>query len=55
MGGFLYQVYLLDFFSLRAFGASISPFFFSVLSADVETLHLIFWPLITKVLLLTLG
>ena len=47
--------YLLIFFSARAFGLSIRPFFFKVRSADVETLHLTFWPLMTKVLLETFG
>ena len=31
------------------------PFFFSVRSAEVETLALTFWPLMTRVRLLTLG
>ena len=47
--------YLLAFFSAHAFGDSIKPFFFKVRSAEVDTLHLTFWPLITKVRLLTFG
>ena len=39
----------------RAFGDSIRPFFFSVLRAEVETLHLTFWPLIIKVRFETFG
>lgn len=33
----------------------IRPFFFRVRRAEVETLHLTFWPLITSVRLETLG
>ena len=53
-GGFLVN-YFLAFFSAKAFGLSISPFFFNVLSADAETLHLTFCPLIISVRLDTFG
>ena len=48
-------IYLLAFFSARALGDSINPFFLSVLRAEVETLHFTFCPLIIKVLLETFG
>ena len=45
----------LFFFSARAFGDSIKPFFFKVRSAEVETLHFTFWPLMTNVRFDTFG
>ena len=50
--------YLLFFsaaLAMRSFGDSIKPFFFKVRSAEVEILHLTFWPLMIRVRLLTFG
>ena len=49
------ETYLSDFFSARAFGDSIKPFFFKVRRAEADTLHFTFWPLMIKVRFDTFG
>ena len=50
-----YLLFLAAFLAAASFGDSIKPFFLRVRSAEVETLHLTFWPLMIIVRLLTFG